>query len=55
MRLFNRTITFAATDLINFLGCRHSTYLDVKELAGPADTGSEDPFLELGVPSFLVQ
>jgi hypothetical protein len=29
MRIFNKTLTFSATDLVNFLGCRHATYLDV--------------------------
>jgi len=47
MRLFNRTITFSATDLVNFLGCRHSTYLDVMDLASPAEPAADDPFLAL--------
>src|SRR5882757_5803796 len=26
MRFFKKTLTFSAADLVNFLGCRHSTY-----------------------------
>jgi superfamily I DNA and/or RNA helicase len=46
MRIFNKTLTFSATDLVNFLGCRHATYLDVLDLEdsyllvqGPPGTG----------------
>jgi hypothetical protein len=47
MRFFQQTLTFSATDLVNFLGCRHSTYLDVSNLASPAPPAPDDPFLEL--------
>ncbi len=47
MRLSRDGITFSAPDLVNFLGCRHSTFLDVKDLARPADAAADDPFLEL--------
>jgi uncharacterized protein len=47
MRFFKQTLTFSATDLVNFLGCRHSTYLDVLNLASPAPPAPDDPFLEL--------
>jgi hypothetical protein len=46
MRFFKQTLTFSATDLVNFLGCRHSTYLDVLNLASPAPPAPDDPFLE---------
>ena len=47
MRIFNKTLTFSATDLVNFLGCRHATYLDVLDLANPAPPSLDDPFLAL--------
>jgi hypothetical protein len=47
MRNFNQTLTFSATDLLNFLGCRHSTFLDVLDLTNPASPPPDDPFLAL--------
>ncbi len=47
MKVINRTIAFSATDLVNYLGCRHSTYLDVRALQRPAVDVQEDPFLVL--------
>jgi uncharacterized protein len=47
MRNFNQTLTFSATDLVNFLGCRHSTFLDVLDLTNRAPTAPDDPFLAL--------
>jgi uncharacterized protein len=47
MRLFKQTLTFSATDLVNFLGCRHATYLDVLDLAKPTPAAPDDPFLAL--------
>src|SRR5438132_9164623 len=32
MRIHNGFILFAASDLINFAGCRHSTFLDLRSL-----------------------
>ena len=47
MKVINRTIAFSATDLVNYLGCRHSTFLDVRALEEPAVEVQEDPFLVL--------
>src|SRR5712691_2960788 len=47
MRIFSKTLTFSATDLVNFLGCRHATYLDVLDLANPAPPAPDEPFLAL--------
>ena len=47
MRLFKQRVTFSATDLVNFLGCHHSTYLDVLDLQGARAPALKDPFLEL--------
>jgi uncharacterized protein len=47
MRRVNKHLSFSATDLVNFLGCRHATYLDVLDLENPASPAPADPFLEL--------
>jgi predicted RecB family nuclease len=47
MRLVNRTVTFSATDLVTFLGCRHATYLDVRDLPSPTEAPADDAFLAL--------
>ncbi|MDB6085332.1 MAG: hypothetical protein JWN43_3213 [Gammaproteobacteria bacterium] len=47
MRYFKQALTFSATDLVNFLGCRHATYLDVLDLADPAPPIPAEPFVEL--------
>jgi predicted RecB family nuclease len=47
MRMFNQTVTFSATDLVNFLGCRHSIYLDMSELSNPSAMSADDSFLAL--------
>jgi len=47
MRRVNNHLGFSATDLVNFLGCRHATYLDVLDLENPMATAVADPFLEL--------
>src|SRR5580692_2964902 len=38
---------FSATDLIAFLGCRHATFLDRRNLDEPMPPGAEDPLLAL--------
>jgi predicted RecB family nuclease len=40
-------LVFSATDLVNFLGCRHSTFLDRRNLDEPAPFGEGDPLLVL--------
>jgi hypothetical protein len=42
MRILNHTLSFSATDLVNFLRCRHLTYLDVFDLANPAPAADEN-------------
>jgi predicted RecB family nuclease len=38
---------FSATDLIAFLGCRHATFLDRRNLGEPIPPAAEDPLLAL--------
>src|SRR4029077_3952572 len=38
---------FSATDLVNFLGCRHATFLDRRQLDDPLPLPPEDPYLKL--------
>ena len=38
---------FSATDLIAFLGCRHATFLDRRNLDEPMPLAAEDPLLAL--------
>jgi uncharacterized protein len=40
-------LTFSATDLVNFLGCRHATYLDHRSLDQPGPSSKTDPLLAL--------
>ncbi len=52
MRIINGALTFSATDLVNFLGCRHATYLDYRHLDQPdrdqpEPSSKTDPLLAL--------
>jgi predicted RecB family nuclease len=38
---------YTATDLVNYLGCRHCTFLDLRQLEEPAEIPDADPHLEL--------
>jgi RecB family nuclease, putative, TM0106 family len=40
-------VLYSAKDLIAFLGCSHSTALDIKQLTKPEGVFTEDPYLEL--------
>ena len=40
-------ILYSPSDLINFLGCRHATFLDVKNLTDPIDLGEQDKMNKL--------
>jgi predicted RecB family nuclease len=40
-------LVYSATDLVNFLGCRHATYLDRKNLDDPVEQSAADPMLAL--------
>jgi predicted RecB family nuclease len=35
-------IRFSASDLVNFLGCRHATFLDLRQLAAPIKLAEDD-------------
>jgi uncharacterized protein len=47
MRAFNGSILLAATDLVNFLGCPHATFLDRHSVGEPATKAEDDPYLKL--------
>jgi predicted RecB family nuclease len=47
LRNHNGGLIFSATDLVNFLGCRHATFLDRRHLDQPMRLGEEDPLLVL--------
>src|SRR2546421_33822 len=47
MRRHNGQLIFSATDLVTFLGCRHATFLDHRQLEDPAPLPAEDPYVEL--------
>src|SRR5262245_6346902 len=40
-------VIFSASDLINYLGCRHATFLDLRHLGRPGPTADPDPTEEL--------
>ena len=40
-------IILSATDLNNYLGCRHATFLDLAALRQPEATTESDPYLDL--------
>jgi predicted RecB family nuclease len=41
------SVLYSATDLVNFLGCSHSTALDIQQLREPVEISKDDPYLEL--------
>jgi predicted RecB family nuclease len=47
MRFHKDELIFSATDIVNFLGCRHATFLDRRNLDHPIPTAVDDPFLLL--------
>ena len=42
MQFFGGELLFSATDLVNFLGCRHATYLDLRDLTDPVEIPERD-------------
>ena len=42
MQFLNGKLLFSASDLVNFLGCRHSIYLDLRDLAKPVQIPPRD-------------
>jgi predicted RecB family nuclease len=47
MRLLDTNKLFSASDLVNFLGCAHSTALDLRQLVSPVDLPPDDDQAEL--------
>ncbi len=47
MRREAGTLLFSATDLVNFLGCSHSSALDIEHLGRAGPPAPEDPYLAL--------
>ena len=44
---YNDRLIFSATDLVTFLGCRHASFLDYRQLESPVPLPPEDPYLKL--------
>src|SRR3984893_1107668 len=42
MQILDGRLLFSATDLVNFLGCRHATYLDLRDLTVPVEITERD-------------
>jgi hypothetical protein len=42
MQIFDGRLLLSATDLVNFLGCRHATYLDLRDLTEPVQIAEPD-------------
>jgi predicted RecB family nuclease len=47
VRFHHRSLIFSATDLVNFLGCRHAAFLDRRALDEPVAPEAADPLLRL--------
>jgi predicted RecB family nuclease len=47
MRIHHDSLIFSATDLVNFLGCRHASFLDRRNIDEPAPVAEDDPYLVL--------
>jgi hypothetical protein len=45
--MHNQSLVFSADDLVNFLGCRHATFFDRRNLDAPMEFGPEAPLLAL--------
>ena len=42
MQILAGRLLLSATDLVNFLGCRHATYLDLRDLTDPVELPERD-------------
>src|SRR5882724_8417076 len=42
MQILAGRLLLSATDLVNFLGCRHATYLDLRDLTDPVEIPARD-------------
>jgi uncharacterized protein len=47
LRIHDGQWVFSATDLVNFLGCRHASFLDRRHLDDPMPLAPPEPLLEL--------
>ena len=47
MRRYNEQILYSASDLVAFLGCRHATFLDRRQLDNPVPVAEDDEYLQL--------
>lgn len=43
----NKNLIFSASDLVAFLGCRHATFLDRRQLDDPVPVADDDEYLQL--------
>ena len=43
MQFLDGNLLLSASDLVNFLGCRHATYLDIRDLTDPVEIPERDP------------
>src|SRR4029077_21265978 len=42
MQILAGRLLLSASDLVNFLGCRHATYLDLRDLTEPVEIPERD-------------
>jgi hypothetical protein len=42
MEILDGRLLLSATDLVNFIGCRHATYLDLRDLIDPGEIPERD-------------
>ena len=42
MQILDGNLLLSASDLVNFLGCRHATYLDLRDLTDPLEIFERD-------------
>lgn len=47
MRIHSGTLIYSATDIVNFLGCRHASFLDRRNIDDPGPVAEDDPYLVL--------
>jgi predicted RecB family nuclease len=47
LRRYHDQLLFSASDLVTFLGCRHATVLDRRQLDTPVEVAKDDAYLQL--------
>jgi hypothetical protein len=45
VRRYKEQLVFSASDLVTFLGCRHATVLDRRQLDAPVEVAADDAYL----------